>query len=141
MKIKDVMTDQVIFVNPDTNVEQVAQLMQKYNVGSIPVCNADGVMGIVTDRDIVIRNVAHGTDPKTLKASDVMSTQVVTVSPSTDVRAVSKIMAEKQVRRLPVVDNNRIVGMVALGDLADSNGFFDMEASDALTEISKPNRI
>lgn len=140
MKIKDVMSSDVVTVYPDTPVQQVAQVMQKHNIGAVPVCDESGIKGIVTDRDIVVRNVAHGTDPKSLCASDVMTSQIVTVTPSTDVRAVSKIMAEKQIRRMPVVEDNRVVGMVALGDLADSNGFFDVEASEALTEISKPNR-
>ncbi|MBZ4644652.1 MAG: hypothetical protein PWR27_921 [Petroclostridium sp.] len=138
MQLKDIMTSKVVYVSPDTPVEQVAQLMQKHNVGSIPVCDASGIKGIVTDRDIVVRNVAHGTDPKTLKASDVMTSQVTTASPTMDVREASRMMAQKQIRRLPVVENNMLVGMVALGDLA-VNPSFDTEASEALSEISTPS--
>ncbi|WHH61727.1 CBS domain-containing protein [Petroclostridium sp. X23] len=137
MQLKDIMTSTVVYVSPDTPVEQVAQLMQKHNVGSIPVCDASGVKGIVTDRDIVVRNVAHGTDPKTLKASDVMTSQITTAWPGMDVREASKMMAQKQIRRLPIVENNTVVGMVALGDLA-VNPTYDTEASEALTEISTP---
>ncbi|MGE4284337.1 MAG: CBS domain-containing protein [Clostridia bacterium] len=137
MQLRDIMTNIVVYVSPDTPVEQVAQLMQKHNVGSIPVCDQNGVKGIVTDRDIVVRNVAHGTNPKTLKASDVMTSQVMTANPNMDIRDASKMMAQKQIRRLPIVENNMVVGMVALGDLA-VNPNSDMEASEALTEISAP---
>lgn len=137
MQLKDIMTNEVVYVSPDTPIEQVAQLMQKHNVGIIPVCDASGVKGVVTDRDIVVRNIAHGTDPKTLKASDVMTSQVTTVNPSMTVAEASRIMAQQQIRRLPVVENNRLVGMVALGDLA-VNPQTDMEASEALSEISTP---
>ncbi|NLY44216.1 MAG: CBS domain-containing protein [Clostridiaceae bacterium] len=140
MRLKDIMTNNVVYVSMDTPVEQVAQLMQKHNIGSVPVCDENGsIRGIITDRDIVVRNVAHGTDPKTLKASDIMTSQVTTASPDMDVREASRMMAQKQIRRLPVVENNTLVGMVALGDLA-VNPAFDMEASEALSEISSPSR-
>ena len=137
LQLKNIMTSDVIYVSPDTPVDQVAQLMLKHNVGSIPVCDATGLKGIITDRDIVVRNVAYGTDPKNIKASDVMTSQVEYVSPNTSVDEVSRIMAEKQIRRIPVVENNQLVGMVALGDLA-VNQQFNMEASEALSEISTP---
>jgi CBS domain-containing protein len=139
MKVKDIMTKNVSYVNPLTTVTETAQLMQKHNVGSIPVCDQSGVVGIVTDRDIVVRSVAHGTDPHTLTVKDVMTSDVSSVSPDTDVDEITDMMSKHQIRRLPVVENNRIVGMVSLGDMATSMDF-TMEASDALTEISKPSR-
>ncbi len=140
LQLRDIMTNQVVYVSPETPVEQVAQLMQKHNVGSIPVCDQNGnIRGIVTDRDIVVRNVAYGTDAKTLKASDVMTSQVTMAEPSMSISEASRMMAERQVRRLPVVENNRLVGMVALGDLA-VNGRTDMEAAEALSDISTPSK-
>lgn len=139
MKVKDKMTKTVAYVNPDTNMVEVAQLMQKHNVGSIPVYDNGQVVGIVTDRDIVVRNVAHGKSPKDTKVQDVMSSQVTTVSPDMEIDEVTRIMAEQQIRRVPVVDNNQIVGMLALGDIA-SDFRFDMEASKALSEISRPSK-
>jgi len=133
------MTRNVAYVNPDTPVTEVAQLMQKHNVGSIPVCDNSGVVGIVTDRDIVIRNVASGTDPHTIPVKNVMTTGITTATPEMTADEVSDLMSRQQVRRLPVVENNRLVGMVSLGDMA-TNSMFDMEASRALTEISKPSR-
>lgn len=136
MKVKDKMTKAVAYVGPNTSVVEAAQLMQKHNVGSIPVFD-QGVVGIVTDRDIVVRNVAHGKVPKDTKVQDVMTSQVTTVSPEMDVDEVSKLMANQQIRRVPVVANNEIVGMLALGDIA-TDMRFDMEVSEALCEISKP---
>lgn len=139
MKVKDIMTKNVAYINPDSPVTEAAQLMQKHNVGSIPVCDVNGVIGMVTDRDIVVRNVAHGTDPHSTPVRSVMTSHVTTVQSDMDVSQVSDIMSKNQVRRLPVVDNNKLVGMVALGDLATDNRF-DMEASSALSDISEPSK-
>lgn len=138
MKVKEIMTKNVAYVNPMTTVVEAAQLMQKHNVGAIPVCDVNGVVGLVTDRDIVVRNIAHGKSPESTPVKDVMTSQVTSVSPEIDVNEASRIMSQHQVRRLPVVENNRIVGMLALGDLAEDYRF-DTEASKALTDISVPS--
>ena len=137
MKVKDIMTKNVAYVNPMSTVVDAARLMQKHNVGSIPVCDQNAVIGIVTDRDILVRNVAHGNNPQSTAVKDVMTSQVVTATPDMDVKDVSEIMSKQQVRRLPVVENNMLVGIVALGDVA-ADTRFDMEASEALSEISRP---
>ncbi len=139
LQVKDIMTRNVAYINPAATVTEAAQLMQKHNVGSIPVCDETGVVGIVTDRDIVVRNIAHGRNPHNTPVSEIMTTGVTTVTPETDVRTVSELMARHQIRRVPVVENNRLVGMVALGDLA-VNAMTDTEVSEALAEISKPAR-
>lgn len=137
MKVKDIMTKNVAYINPDSNLVEAAQLMQKHNVGSVPVCDSSGVIGIVTDRDIVVRNIAHGNNPQNSAVKDVMTSSVTTATPDMDVDDVSRIMAQNQIRRIPVVENNKLVGMVALGDVA-ADPRFDTEASEALTEISRP---
>jgi len=137
MKVKDIMTKSVAYVKPDASVYDTATIMQQNNIGAIPVCDQSGVVGMVTDRDIVVRNVITGSDPKTTPVSNIMTTHVATVSPDTDVDEVTEIMAQKQIRRIPVVENNNLVGIVALGDLA-ADRRFDTEASVALTDISKP---
>ena len=139
MKVKDIMTKNVAYINPDSSVTEAAQLMQKHNVGSIPVCDKNGVIGLITDRDIVVRNVAHGTDPHSTPVKNVMTSQVTTVTPEMDIEQVSGIMSKNQIRRIPVVDNNILVGIVALGDLA-TDSRFDMESSGALSDISEPAR-
>lgn len=137
MKVKDIMTKNVAYIKPDCSVLDAAKIMQQNNIGSIPVCDQSGVVGMVTDRDIVVRNVITGTDPKSTPVSNIMTTDVATVSSSTEVEQLSDLMSKKQIRRIPVVDNNTLVGIVALGDLAvDSD--FGTEASVALTDISKP---
>ena len=95
------------------------------------------VVGIVTDRDIVVRNIAHGKSPQETPVRDVMTGQVNTTTPDMDVNDVTKMMANHKIRRIPVVENNKIVGMVALGDIATQNQF-NFEASEALSEISTP---
>ncbi len=133
------MTKDVAYINPMSNVVEAAQIMQKHNVGSIPVCDQNGVRGILTDRDIIVRNIAHGKNPLETPVSEVMTSSVSTATPDMDVEEAAKIMAEQQVRRLPVVENNMIVGMISLGDFA-VNSRTDVEASEALTEISKPSQ-
>lgn len=138
MKVREAMTRNVAYINPASPVIEAAQLMQKHNVGVIPVCDQSGVVGVVTDRDIVVRNIAHGTNPQNTPVKDVMTSSVVTVTPDMDLSDVSKIMSQHQIRRVPVVENNMLVGIVALGDLA-TDGVQNMEASEALSEISKPS--
>jgi len=139
MKVKDIMTRNVACLNPAATVLEAAQLMQKHNVGSIPVCDESGVVGIVTDRDIVVRNIAHGKDPGQTPVRDVMTSQVIAVGPETDIRDVFGIMSQKKVRRLPVVENNQLVGIIALGDIA-TNAPQDVEISSTLADISSPSR-
>ncbi len=137
MKVRDIMTKNVAYVDPNSKVSDVARLMQKHNVGSIPVCDQSGVVGIVTDRDIVVRNIASGKNPSDTPVSEIMTTGVTTVTPDTDVNEIAHVMAAKQIRRVPVVENNTLVGVLSLGDIAVDKRF-EVEASEALTEISKP---
>ncbi|KNY30385.1 CBS domain-containing protein [Pseudobacteroides cellulosolvens] len=137
MKVKEIMTKNIAYLNPMSTVVEAAQLMQKHNVGAIPVCDQSGVIGLVTDRDIVVRNIAHGKSPNDTPVKDVMTSQVTTISPETDVDDATKIMSQNQVRRLPVVENNMLVGILSLGDMA-ADSRFDTEASKALAEISIP---
>jgi CBS domain-containing protein len=138
MKIKEIMTNQVAYLNPDANLVEAAQLMQKHDVGVLPVCQGENVLGIVTDRDIVVRNIAHGNDPKTTPVKNVMTSNVQMVSPEMSLNQAAELMADHQIRRLPVVENNRIVGMVALGDLA-TQAKYDVELAKTLGEISSPS--
>ncbi|AEV70634.1 CBS domain-containing protein [Acetivibrio clariflavus] len=139
MKVRDKMTKNVEYVKPTNTVVEAAQVMQKLNVGSVPVFDQNKVVGMVTDRDIVVRNVAHGKSPQDTKVQDVMTSQVTTVTPDMEVEEVSKIMAQQQIRRVPVVENNQLVGILSLGDIA-TDYRFDTEASEALSEISKTKK-
>jgi len=131
------MTKNIAYVNPNSSVVEAAQLMQKHNVGVIPVCDQSGVVGLVTDRDIVVRNIAHGKSPTDTPVKDVMTSQVTTISPDSDIDDATKLMSQNQIRRLPVVENNTLVGIVSLGDMA-ADQRFDTEVSKALADISIP---
>lgn len=139
MKVKDVMTKNVTYVNPATTVTETAHLMQMHNIGAIPVCDQSGVVGIVTDRDIVVRTVAPGKNPQMTTVKDVMTAGVSTVSPDMDIKDVTKQMANSQIRRVPVLENNTLVGIVALGDVA-VDAKFDTEVAETLINISKPTK-
>ena len=137
MQIREIMTTPVISVTSQTPLDQVAGLMKEHNIGSIPVCDGDqNLVGLITDRDIVTRTVADGYNPKDIPTQQVMTTNVESVNPTMDVSDVSKIMAIKQIRRMPVTENNKVVGMVVLGDMATAPNY-EMEAGRALSEISE----
>ncbi len=136
MRVSDLMNAQVVSITPDASALTAARLLERHNIGSLPVCNQDGkISGIVTDRDIVLRCVASETDPNSTQVREIMSRNVITVGPDEDVREATRLMGTGQIRRLPVVTDGHIVGMVSLGDMAKSHTF-DMEASHALSEIS-----
>ncbi len=128
------MTTDVRTVKPSDTVIKAATIMDQLDVGCIPVVENDNVVGIVTDRDIVLRNVAKGQDPNQ-RISSVMTTKVTSVSPDMDVHEVADLMAEHQIRRLPVIENNKLVGIIAIGDIA-VEAIFEDEAGEALHQIS-----
>ena len=136
MQVRDLMNPSVVSIEPGESAALAARLLSRHDVGSLPVCSEDGKLrGIVTDRDIILRCVAAEESPAETPVRNIMTRQCVTVSPDDDIREATRLMAAEQVRRLPVVEGDRVVGMVALGDLA-RNHKFDMEASKALSEIS-----
>ena len=134
--VRDVMTTNVEACTTLDNVYEVASKMKELNVGAIPFVENGQVMGMITDRDLVIRGIAER-KPNSQKVTDVMSDHLVTVSPDMSVEEASQLMAQNQVRRLPVVQNGQLVGIVALGDLA-TNKYSDQKAGVALAEISEP---
>lgn len=118
-KVHEAMTDRPRCVTPDTPVAEAAELMASEDVGSLPILDGETLAGIVTDRDIVIRAVAKGKDPKGMPVREVASRDLVTVRPDEDLADALKLMASYQVRRLPVVDeDNRLVGVLAQADVA-----------------------
>ncbi len=138
MKVKEIMSRDIASLNSNDSIEKAAKLMQQHDVGSIPVCNNDKIVGIVTDRDIALRTVASGQNPSSQKVSDIMTSNPVVGSPDMNVHDAAKIMSDKQIRRLPIVENNSLVGIVALGDISLEPTQQD-DAEDALKNISQPN--
>lgn len=136
MKVCDIMSDRVVVIDQDEPVSAAAKLLKRCNIGALPVCDSQNrLRGIVTDRDIVIRCIAADADPKATRISEIMSRGVITAGPFDEVGQAAKLMSTDQVRRLPVLDEGRLVGMVTLCDMARSCDC-DMEAGEALTEIS-----
>jgi CBS domain-containing protein len=134
--LNNIMAKNVVSVTSSQSLQEAAALMSQYNVGSIPVVDNGAVMGIITDRDITLRSTAQGL-PSSTPVSQVMTSNIVTGTPDMDVHEAANLMAQQQIRRLPVVENNQVVGMVALGDLATKN-IYQNEAGEALSSISIP---
>ncbi len=136
MKVKDIMSQNVITVDENYSIGRAAELMRQYNIGILPVLSGERVSGVITDRDIVTRAVAKQGDLSATKVSDCMSKSTVFANPEQDIKAAAKTMAAQQIRRVPVMDGGRLCGMLSLCDIS-KNGF-DAEVSNALCEISKP---
>jgi CBS domain-containing protein len=136
-KVGDVMTARPRCVAPDTPLSQVAQLMEAEDVGAIPVLDDDRVAGMITDRDIVVRAIAKEKDPRGMATAEIASGDVVTVGPDHDLSDALRLMAQHQVRRLPVVDHeNQLVGVVSQADVALEER--DRSVGEMVAEISKP---
>ena len=136
MKLREIMTNSVVRIHPDESVAVAARTLARYNIGILPVCGGDGrVYGVVTDRDLVTRCVAAGRLPASTPVREVMTKGVVCAPPDMDTVAAARLMGYQQIRRLPVLENGRLCGMVSLGDLANREETA-YDAQDALTEIS-----
>ena len=136
MKVNEVMTKPAIRIGPEESAEVAARTLTQYNIGALPVCGADGkVCGVVTDRDLVIRCMASGKHPSQTAVRQIMTRQVIGVQPDTELAEAAELMGSKQVRRLPVLENGRLCGMVSLGDLA-KQAAQKADATAALRQIS-----
>jgi CBS domain-containing protein len=135
MKIRDVMTPNPRTVSPDDTVQTAARIMQAEDTGAVPVVNDGRVLAMVTDRDIVVRVVAEG-GSATASVRDIASLDVICASPEMSTREASELMSENQIRRLPVVENGILVGIVSIGDLAVKENK-DSRTGDTLERISE----
>lgn len=136
MKVRELMTPRVIRIAPEENAAVAARTLAHYNVGALPVCTPEGrLCGMLTDRDIVTRCLASGRQPENTTVGDIMTRNVVTAMPEMDAGVAASLMARQQVRRLPVVQNGSVCGMVTLGDLS-RNDQSAPDAADALAEIT-----
>lgn len=118
MKVRDIMTNEIESAQPDTPLDEIARKMRAQDVGAIPIVEDGDLVGIVTDRDIVLRCVAEGKDPGDTDVEEILSPDIETISPDDEVERASDIMGRRQIRRLPVVEDGTLVGMIALGDIA-----------------------
>jgi CBS domain-containing protein len=137
MKVKDIMSRDLACINSEDSVATAAKLMKDYDVGSIPVCADKKLVGIITDRDIALRSIAEGENQDQKNISDIMTSNLVVGNPEMNVDDAAKLMSSKKIRRLPIVENNNLVGIVALGDISLEPALQD-NAEDTLKNISEP---
>ena len=136
MKVKDCMCNNVVWTVPEATVRDCAKLMCNEHVGSIPVCNQNqNIVGFVTDRDILLRAIACDKDVNTTKVSDIMTTNVCCCDINNDINHAMQLMSENQIRRLPVTENNKIVGILTLGDLAQNTNIGTNEVATTFENI------
>ncbi len=136
MNVKDVMSTKLVTVSPEESASVAARLLSRHNIGALPVCSKDGKLkGMVTDRDIVLRCVAAQEDPQRLKISEIMTRKVYSVEAGESLENASNLMSREQIRRLPVQEGGKLVGMVSLGDMARAPGM-TRETAQTLSSIS-----
>jgi len=136
MKIRSLMTTPAITISPEESVAVASRTLTHYNIGMLPVCTPDGqLQGVLTDRDIVTRCLAGGKDPGKTPVRDIMTHQVRTVDPNMEAGTAAHLMGSQQIRRLPVLENGKLCGLLSLGDLANREETA-YDAADALTDIT-----
>ena len=135
-QVSEIMSTNVHVIQPQQTLRAAARLMQELDVGALPVCDGERLLGMLTDRDITVRGVAEGLQPDEACVSDVMSLEVQFCTQDQDTAAVMRLMGEQQLRRLPVIDGDKkLVGIVSLGDMAVRQ---DGHIDDAVRKISEP---
>jgi CBS domain-containing protein len=138
MQLKDVMTPAVEVIAPEASIYEAAEKMRHLDIGPLPVCDGERLVGMLTDRDITVRAVAAGRDPRMTHVRDIMTPDVVYGFEDQDVEDAARLMAQYQIRRLPVLTRSQqLVGMVALGDLAVHAGTRPV-AAEVLEQVSEP---
>ena len=135
MEIKDIMSKSVVSVHPNESVEVAARTMTHYNIGILPVCTNGKLCGVITDRDIVTRCLAANRQPSDTQIRQIMTQQVTTAEPNMKIGVAAHLMGRMQIRRLPVVENGKLCGMVSLGDMAIHEETA-IDAGDALADVS-----
>jgi CBS domain-containing protein len=135
-QIRDLMTENPSSCERGTPVAEAAKVMARENVGSVPVVEGGRLLGVVTDRDLVVRLLAEGRDPQSTTVGEIASTEPVTLSPDDELDKALQLLARHQVRRLPVVEGERLVGIVAQADIARHAD--EVQTGEVVEEISKP---
>jgi CBS domain-containing protein len=136
MNIREIMTTGVSTAAPDTTVEEIATIMKREDVGAIPIVEDDELCGVLTDRDIVVRCVAEGKNPADTRAEDILSEDLHVIEVDDEVEAAAELMSRHQIRRLPVVEDGRLIGILSIGDIAVKEGD-DRTSGDTLQGISQ----
>ena len=137
MKINEIMTQDVEVIQPGATIQEAAEKLRAFNVGSLPVCNGENLVGMITDRDIALRLAALGRDPGRTKVEEIMTAEVLWCFEDQTIEDAGRMMKENQIRRLPVISHDRkLVGILSLGDLAIKTDALE-EVGETLQEISE----
>ncbi len=140
MKVRDIAMKDTYCASPAMSLNEIASMMKRHGVGAMPVCDGDKLVGMITDRDIVISCVAAGMDAVACQAKEFMTSNPITVTPESDLEEAARVMAREQVRRLPVVEEGCLVGMLSLGDIAMALPGNDSLVAETLRKISTPTQ-
>ena len=141
MKVRDIGIKEIYCATPTMSLIEIASMMKRHGVGAMPVCDGDKLIGMITDRDIVVSCVAAGMYAGTCQAKEFMTSKPITVTPETDLEEATRVMAKEQVRRLPVVEEGRLVGMLSLGDIAIALAGNDSLVAETLRKVSTPIKV
>ena len=140
MKLKEIITPNPQVIAPDATLYEAAQKMKSFNIGMLPVCDGDRIVGTITDRDIAIRAVAEARDPRMTTVRDCMTHRVVCCYEDQKLNDIAELMEDRQIRRLPVLDHEKhLIGIISLGDLAVRSGKEKL-AGEVLERVSEPPR-
>jgi CBS domain-containing protein len=140
MKVRDIGLKDVFCAAPEMSLTHIASMMKRHNVGVIPVCEGTKLLGVITDRDMVVSCVAAGMDTTKCIAREFMTSNPIFVNPDTDLETAARVMGKEQVHRLAVVDDDVLVGMISLGDISMALSRNDNLVADTLRKISMPTQ-
>lgn len=138
MKVKDVASKEVFSATPSTSAKEIASMMKRHNIGFVPILEDEQLVGVVTDRDIVLSCVASGMI--TCQASQFMTSSPIACSPDTSLDEAARIMAREQIHRLPILENGKLIGVLSLGDLATALKN-DALVAETLKKVSSPTKV
>ena len=138
MKVKDCMCKQVVYIRPETSVCDCAQLMREHHIGCLPVCDChDNIVGLVTDRDVILRSVACNKNAQNTPVSEIMTCNVCSCPSDADIKEAEHLMETNKVRRLPIIENNKVIGILTLGDLAANEQVDNQQVNQTFEKICK----
>ena len=138
MKVNECMCKEVIYVKPEDNLCTVAKLMSEKHIGCVPVCgNEKQIVGLVTDRDVLLRSIACDKDCSQTKVSEIMTTNVCCCDSNSEISEAQNMMSQWQIRRIPVVENSKLVGIITMGDLVNNQKVSNQEVSQTVSNICK----
>jgi len=136
MQVKDCMSQDVVCVRENATIREVSKLMLDKHIGCVPICDdKKALKGLITDRDITIRVIAIGKDPDNTKVGEIMTTEVYDIDPESEISEASKVMCDCQIKRLPVVENEKVEGIITLGDLANKRNIAKVDVGNTLKKI------